>query len=172
MKSPNIKMNAVLICVLIISAVAIFPFINVINFCCGGMLLGGFFSVNYYYKHSAKDNKQVNVKDVFMITLLGGILSAIIVSGISLMTMFINSENQITLMKNELGEFIKSLPQEFTKILDELSSEFDKFGFSPTLAVTSLIVNLIMYPAFAFAGGLISYGLNNRKRNQTGNSHI
>ncbi len=169
MKSPNVKLNAVLICVLIISAVAILPLVNVINFCCGGMLLGGFFSVNYFYKHSAKENKPVNVKDVFMITLLGGILSAVIVSGISLMTMFINNENQMTLMKNELGDFLNRMPQEFTKIMDELSSEFDKFGFSPTLAITSLIVNLIMYPAFAFTGGLISYGLNNRKRNQIGN---
>lgn len=166
MKTPNYRLNAVLLCALAITIVSILPIVNIINIICGGMLLGGFFSVSYYYKQMGRNNMNIVVKDVFMITLLGGLLSAIFVSGIFLLTMIASKENQVTLMKEQLGDMLRNVPQEFQKGLDDLSLEFDKFGFSPTLAITSLIINLIVHPIFAFVGGLISYGINIRKNKQ------
>ena len=166
MKTPNFKLNAVLLCALAITIVSILPIVNIINIICGGMLLGGFLSVNYYYRQTGKNNLNIAVKDVFMITLLGGILSAIFVSGIFLLTMMTGKENQITLMKEQFGDMLRNVPQEFQKGLDDLSAEFDKYGFSRTLAITFLIINLIVHPIFAFVGGLISYGINIRKKKQ------
>ena len=48
MKTPNFKLNAVLLCALAITIVSILPIVNIINIICGGMLLGGFLSVNYF----------------------------------------------------------------------------------------------------------------------------
>jgi len=165
MKSSNYKLNAVLMCALIITTISILPLINAINLCCGGMIIGGFLSVNYFYKKSNLQNTDVNVKDVSMIALLGGILSAVLVSGIMLLTMLFSEENQIEIMKTELSKYLSNIPPDFQSALDNLSGEFNKYGFSPTLSIISLLINLIIYPVFAFVGGLISYGINIRKKN-------
>ncbi len=165
MKSSNYKLNAVLMCALIIITISILPLINVINLCCGGMIIGGFLSVNYFYKKSNLQNTDVNVKDVSMIALLGGILSAVLVSGIMLLTMLFSGENQIEIMKTELSKYLGNIPPDLQSTLDNFSGEFNKYGFSPTLSIISLLINLIIYPVFAFVGGLISYGINIRKKN-------
>ena len=165
MKSSNYKLNAVLMCALVITTISILPLINVINLCCGGMIIGGFLSVNYFYKKSNLQNTDVNVKDVSMIALLGGILSAVLVSGIMLLTMLFSGENQIEIMKTELSKYLGNIPPDLQSTLDNFSGEFNKYGFSPTLSIISLLINLIIYPVFAFVGGLISYGINIRKKN-------
>lgn len=165
MKSSNYKLNAVLMCALVITTISILPLINVINLCCGGMIIGGFLSVNYFYKKSNLQNTDVNVKDVSMIALLGGILSAVVVSGIMLLTMLFSGENQIEIMKTELSKYLGNIPPDLQSTLDNFSGEFNKYGFSPTLSIISLLINLIIYPVFAFVGGLISYGINIRKKN-------
>jgi hypothetical protein len=157
-------------CALVIATISILPLINAINLCCGGMIIGGFLSVNYFYKKSNLQNIDVNVKDVSMIALLGGILSAVLVSGIMLLTMLFSGENQIEIMKieimkTELSKYLNNIFPDLQSTLDNLSGEFNKYGFSPTLSINLLLINLIIYPVFAFVGGLISYGINIRKKN-------
>jgi hypothetical protein len=68
-----------------------------------------------------------------------------------------------------LGDFGKNMPPEVNKQLDNLAHEFDKYGYSPTLAVFTFISNMLIYPLFGAIGALLAATIinNKKKLNQT-----
>ena len=107
-------------------------------------------------------------KDAVMIGILSGVLSAVAVSGFNIITLMYSSVNPVSESLKMLGDFGKDLPPEVNKQLDNLSGEFTKYGYSPTLAVFTFISNLFIYPLFGAVGALLGATIiNNKKKTDT-----
>jgi hypothetical protein len=78
-----------------------------------------------------------------------------------------SSVNPINESIKLLGDFAKNLPPEADNQIRMLSEEFNKFGYSPTLAIFTFFSNIIIYPLFGVIGSLITATiLNNRNLNR------
>jgi hypothetical protein len=163
--SPN-RLLPVMWSVVIIVIISVIPLINVINlFCCAGIIMGGFAGSSVYARQLRNNNSNIEMKDGIIIGVLSGILSAVIVTGINLLIVLYSKENpvnEVILMLQSIG---KDLPQEVYNQLNSFSAEFEKYGFSPTLSIFSLFMNLIIYPVFASLGGIFVALINKKKKN-------
>lgn len=159
----NFKLNSILIGSLCITLFVLTPIINLINlFCFAGVILGGLFGAIYYCSKAKQNQTQVFFKDGIIIGVLSGLLSAVIVVLISLLTTLLSKENPI----NEITEMLKSLfnpiPNEMSEVIQHLSNEYETLGYSPTLMVTMLVMNMIMYPIFGMIGGILGIAIKRR----------
>ena len=164
--SPN-RLRPVIIGTLSISAISIMPIINFVNlFCCAGIILGGAIGAMFYSRQLSNFNQQITTKDGAIMGLLAGILSAIIVTGINLLMVLYSNINPITEILEAVNTFSKDLPQEVYDQMKHFSDEFERYGYSPTLTLVSLIINVIIYPLFASIGGIIvaMISINKNKR--------
>ena len=152
---------------LVMTLVSIMPLLNFINlFFCAGIIIGGIAGVLSFNKQLKVLNLSLTFKDAVMIGVLSGVLSAVAVSGFNIITLMYSSVNPVTESLKMLGDFGKNLPPEVNKQLDNLAHEFDKYGYSPTLAVFTFLSNLIIYPLFGAAGALLAATvINNKKKN-------
>jgi len=162
--APN-RLRPVIIGTFVISAISIMPLINFINlFCCAGIIIGGAAGAVYYQRQLKNLNIQITTKDCAITGLLSGFLSAIIVTGINLLMVLYSDINPMNEILELLNTFSRELPQEVYDQMKHFSDEFERYGYSPTLTLISLIINLIIYPLFASIGGilvaLISAGKN------------
>ena len=161
--SPN-RLRPVIIGMLSISAISIMPIINIVNlFCCAGIILGGAIGAMFYNRQLSNFNQQITTKDGAIMGLLAGILSAIIVTGINLLMVLYSNINPITEILEAVNTFSKDLPQEVYDQMKHFSDEFERYGYSPTLTLVSLIINVIIYPLFASIGGIIVAMININK---------
>lgn len=161
--SPN-RLRPVIIGTLAISAISIMPIINFVNlFCCAGIILGGAIGAMFYNRQLSNFNQQITTKDGAIMGLLAGILSAIIVTGINLLMVLYSNINPITEILEAVNTFSKDLPQEVYDQMKHFSDEFERYGYSPTLTLVSLIINVIIYPLFASIGGIIVAMININK---------
>ncbi len=161
--SPN-RLRPVIIGTLAISAISIMPIINFVNlFCCAGIILGGAIGAMFYSRQLSNFNQQITTKDGAIMGLLAGILSAIIVTGINLLMVLYSNINPITEILEAVNTFSKDLPQEVYDQMKHFSDEFERYGYSPTLILVSLIINVIIYPLFASIGGIIVAMININK---------
>ncbi len=158
------RLRPVIISFLIMTLISIAPVINFINlFFCAGIMLGGVVGVIYYNKQLRQINYSLKFNDAFLIGLLSGFLSAVAVSGFNIITLMYSSVNPINESLKLLGDFAINLPPEADNQIRMLSEEFNKFGYSPTLAIFTFISNIIIYPLFGVIGSLITASiLNNR----------
>lgn len=158
------RLRPVIISFLIMTLISIAPVINFVNlFFCAGIMLGGVVGVIYYNKQLRQINYSLKFNDAFLIGLLSGFLSAIVVSGFNIITLMYSSVNPINESLKLLGDFAINLPPEADNQIRMLSEEFNKFGYSPTLAIFTFISNIIIYPLFGAIGSLITASiLNNR----------
>jgi len=164
--SPN-RLRPVIIGTLSISAISIMPIVNFVNlFCCAGIILGGAIGAMFYNRQLSNFNQQITTKDGAIMGLLAGILSAIIVTGINLLMVLYSNINPITEILEAVNTFSKDLPQEVYDQMKHFSDEFERYGYSPTLTLVSLIINVIIYPLFASIGGIIvaMISINKNKR--------
>jgi len=154
---------------LVMTLISIMPLINFINlFFCAGIILGGVVGVLSFNKQLKVLNMPLTFKDAVLIGILSGILSAVAVSGFNVITLMYSSVNPVTESLKMLGDFGKNMPPEVNKQLDNLAHEFDKYGYSPTLAVFTFLSNMIIYPLFGAIGALISASvINNKKKNNS-----
>lgn len=160
------RLRPVLIGFLVMTFISITPFINFINlFFCAGIVLGGVAGVSTYNKQIKTLNSQLIYKDALFIGLLSGILSAVAVSGFNIISIMYSDLNPINESLKMLGDFAKNIPPEADSQIRKLSDEFNKYGFSPTLAVFTFLSNLFIYPLFGIVGSLLTASiLNNRKK--------
>ncbi len=164
--SPN-RLRPVIIGTLAVSAISVIPIINFVNlFCCAGIILGGAIGAISYSKQLSNLNLQITTKDGAITGLLSGILSAIIVTGINLLMVLYSNINPINEILEAVNTFSKDLPQEVYDQMKHFSDEFERYGYSPTLTLVSLIINVIIYPLFASIGGII-VALINISKNKT-----
>ena len=162
--SPN-RLMPVLFGALVMTLISTFPVLNLINvLCCAGIMLGGFAGVFFYNKQIRDTSIELTTKDGGIIGLLCGIISAVLVSGINLLMVLFSDVNPITEAYALLEKFGQQLPQEVNETMDKFSDEFNKFGFSPTLSVISLIINLVIYPLFGAVGAMIGVSILKKRQ--------
>ena len=120
----------------------------------------------YAYQRELKDtNIKMSSADSFMLGILSGLLSAILVTGINLLITLFSEQNPLDEMMKILSEFIDNPPPEVSEELNKLSDEYNKYGYSPTITIVSFIINLIIYPLFGILGALIGQSIIRKKTN-------
>ncbi len=162
------RLKPVLIGFLVMTLISIAPILNFINlFFCAGVMLGGVAGVLSFKKQFQNPGTAVVYKDAVMIGVLSGFMSAVFVSGFNIITMMYSDANPIVESAKFLEDFIKDLPPEANNQLNSLADEFNKYGYSPTLAVFTFISNIIIYPLFGAIGSLITATILNNKNKNT-----
>lgn len=161
------RLKPVLISFLVMSLISIAPLLNFINLLfCAGIMLGGVAGVLSFKKQFKQPGSAIVYKDAVLIGVFSGIMSAVFVSGFNIITMMYSDVNPITESLKMFGDFVKDLPPEANNQINNLANEFNKYGYSPTLAIFTFISNLIIYPLFGSIGALISATvLNNKNKN-------
>lgn len=164
-KNPN-RMLPVVWGTVIMTFLSVMPLISFINvFFCSGIIIGGAAGVFFYNKQLKETEIELIYKDGVIIGILSGILSSIIVTGINTLTLAVSKENPMIELTKIFGELNLQLPPEVDAQFSKLTDEFNKYGFSPTIAVFTLIMNLIIYPLFGSIGAVISVAIARKKRN-------
>ena len=161
------RLKPVLIGFFVMTLISIAPILNFINlFFCAGVMLGGVAGVLSLKKQFQQPGTTIIYKDAVMIGVLSGFMSAVFVSGFNIITMMYSDANPIVESMKLFDDFIKNLPPEANNQLNSLAEEFNKYGYSPTLAVFTFISNLIIYPLFGAVGALLTATvINNRIKN-------
>ncbi len=155
---------------MVMSLISVAPVLNFINlFFCAGIILGGIAGVAALNKQLVQLKRPLFFKDAVLTGVLSGVLSSVLVSGFNIITMLYSDLNPINESIKLLEGYIKNIPPEAANQLSSLAEEFNKYGYSPTLAVFTFISNLIIYPLFGAAGALIAASfINNRNRKNAG----
>ena len=149
---------------LIMTTLAVFPLINLINvFCCAGIAAGGFAGAYFYSRQLQGTGIALTTKDGVMTGMLSGILSAVVVSGFTVMAGVFSQTNPINEMLAMFDEAGISMPPEMLTQAEKFTREYDQYGFSPTIAVFSFVIHLILFPAFGAIGAMIFVTAKNRK---------
>lgn len=163
-RQPN-RILPVVYSAMIMTMLALFPVLNLINiFCCAGIALGGFAGAYFYSKQLHGTDMQVTTKDGGMIGLLGGILAAVLVSGFTVLAGLLSNSNPMTDVMKMLEDSGIGIPPEMMTQVDRFSDEFNRYGFSPTIAVFSFVMHLILFPLFGAAGAILGVSIINKKR--------
>lgn len=158
------RLRPVIVSFLVMTLISIAPIINFINlFFCAGIMLGSVVGVLYFNKQLIQVNCVLKYNDAVLIGLLSGFLSAVAVSGFNIVTLMYSSVNPINESLKMLGDFAKNLPPEADNQIRLLSDEFNKFGYSPTLAIFTFISNMIIYPLFGVIGAIITATVLNKR---------
>lgn len=145
--------------------ISVMPVISLLNlFCCAGIVIGGLTGVFYLDNKAKSVNYFISFKDAGIVGALSGILSAVIISIITLAITIISRENPIDVGIKTFEEFGLQLPNEVLNQLQKFSEEYNKYGFSPAIALINLLGNLIIYPLFGFLGGILAMSIINKKR--------
>lgn len=162
------RLKPVLISFLVMSLLSIAPLLNFINLLfCAGIMLGGVAGVLSLKKQFQQPDSAIAYKDAVLIGVFSGIMSAVFVSGFNIITMMYSDVNPISESLKFFGDFVKDLPPEANNQINNLADEFNKYGYSPTLAVFTFISNLIIYPLFGAIGALITATIVNNKNKNT-----
>ncbi len=165
MNQPS-KFTPVIISSTIIIIISLFPFLNFINLlCCAGVIIGGAAGTAYYNNQLKKTGGQIQYKDGVAIGVLSGIISAlIVVIGTTIMTMLVK-ENPIPEVYRMIDVQGLNIPPEIDKFLQQISDEYSKRGFSITLTLVTLVVDLISFPIFSAIGGMLAVQIFGKKKN-------
>lgn len=171
MKQPN-RLAPVIYGTITITLLAIVPFISLIQFvCCANAILGGVIAVNVYNKELTNLGMGLQYKDGVIMSVLSGILSSILVTGINIIIMLLSSENPITQMSVMLEQMNQPVTPQINDILQHFSNEFAKYGFSPTISIIMLISTMILYSGFASLGAVLTISIINKKKNNSSNNN-
>jgi hypothetical protein len=158
------RLIPVLVGSMVMTAISVLPLINFINlFFCAGIIIGGYIGAISYYRQTAGTAHVMTHRDGVLTGILSGILSAVIVSGINIIVLMYSKSNPVTESLSMLGEFGKNLPPEVNTQMSKLAEEFNKYGYSPTLAIFTFISNILIYPLFGAIGGLIGMAVIGKK---------
>lgn len=163
MNNSSNKLTAVIIAAIVMVIFSVVPILNLVNLCCMGILAGGFAGVMYYSKQNRANNLPLQQKDALLIGVLGGVIAALISTGVNLAESLFSKTNPIAEIMDVLGQVNGNVPKELIEMLDKFSQEFTKYGYSPTLIIITLIVNIIMFPLFGMLGSFIAFQVSKRK---------
>ena len=165
MEQPS-KFTPVIISSAVIIVISLFPFLNFINLlCCAGVIIGGAAGTAYYNNQLKKTGTQIQYKDGVAIGILSGVLSAlIVVIGTTIMTILVK-QNPIPELFQMFDLQGITIPPEAEQFMQKISDEYSKQGFSITLTIITLVVNLIAYPIFSAVGGLLAVAIFTKKKN-------
>ncbi|MDD5360671.1 MAG: DUF4199 family protein [Ignavibacteria bacterium] len=149
----------------VMTAISVLPLINFINlFFCAGIMIGGYFGVIAYFRQTAGTDHVMTYRDGVLTGILSGILSAVVVSGINIIVLMYSKSNPVTESLGMLGELGKNLPPEVNTQMNKLAEEFNKYGYSPTLAIFTFVSNIVIYPLFGAIGALIGMAVIEKRK--------
>jgi hypothetical protein len=149
----------------VMMAISVLPLINFINlFFCAGIVIGGYFGAIAYYRQTMGTDHVMTYRDGVLTGILSGILSAVIVSGINIIVLMYSKSNPVSESLSMLGEFGKNLPPEVNTQMNKLAEEFNKYGYSPTLAIFTFLSNIVIYPLFGTIGALIGMAVIEKRK--------
>jgi len=138
-------------------ALSILPIINFINlFFCSGIIAGGFFGVLSLNRQMRRADTLLTYKDGFLTGVLSGFLAAVTVSGINIISLIYSSVNPISEAMQFFGNYLNSMPPEMVNQLKQLENDFNTQGYSVTLILFTFLSNLLIFPLFGAAGGLLA----------------
>lgn len=161
---PN-KLTPVIISTIVIIVISLTPVLNIVNiFCCSGVVMGGVLGTIYYNNQLRKAESEIKFKDAFMIGLLSGILSAVIVVLISTIITLTLNQNPVPDFYRLIDEGGFQIPPQAEEFLKKVSDEYSRNGFSITLTLISLAFDLIAYPLFSVIGALLTVSVLTRKK--------
>jgi hypothetical protein len=164
MHQPN-KLSAVLMSSVIIIIISIFPFLNFINIiCCAGVIFGGAAGTFFYNNQLKKTGEVIHYKDGAAIGILSGIISALIIVIFTTLLGMIVNQNPIPEMYKIFDQYGVTIPPNADRFMQKISEEYSKHGFSITLTLLSLGIDLISYPLFSALGGLLAVTIFSRKK--------
>ncbi len=159
------KFTPVIISTVIITALTIFPFINLINFiCCAGVILGVFAGTSYYNNQLKKTGEIIQFKDGAAIGILSGLLSAILSVMILTLIGMALKQNPVPMLYDLIDKEGFNLPPQAQQMLEKISEEYSHSGFSITITIANLIIYIITYPLFGLLGGMLSVSIFNKRR--------
>ncbi len=165
MHQPN-KLSAVLLSSVIIIIISVVPLLNFINLgCCAGVIFGGAAGTFFYNKQLKSAGEIIHYKDGAAIGILSGIVSALIVVIFTTLLSMIVNQNPIPEMYKIFDQYGYNLPPDASRFLEKISDEYAKKGFSITLTLISLAVDLVTYPLFSALGGLLAAGILSKREN-------
>jgi hypothetical protein len=167
--APN-KFTPVLIAAVIIIVISSIPLLQMVNaFCCAGIIAGGFFGTMYYGSRLRETGLPLTFKDSAAIGVLSGIIAAFVVTMISTMIQLAMNHNPIPDMYELFESQGFDLPENVDQILQNISNEYTNDGYSKTIIIFSLIIDLITYPLFSTVGGIIAASVLSRRNKLTDN---
>lgn len=160
------KFTPIIISTAIITTISVFPFLNFINLlCCAGVIIGVIAGTGYYNSQLKKSGEVIQFKDGAAIGILSGILSAILVVIFTTMISLVLKQNPIPTLYNIIDKQGFHLPPDIEKLLNKISDEYNKSGFSITLTIANLVMYILIYPLFGLLGGLLGVSIFGRKKN-------
>jgi hypothetical protein len=163
MTQPS-KFTPILVSSVIMITISLFPVLNLVNLlCCAGIILGGFAGTAYYNKSLTAAGQVIQFKDGAAIGILSGIVSALIVVIASTLLTIALKENPVPEALRLIETYGFQVPPAMEEFLQKISNEYNKSGFSITLTLITLVVDLITYPLFAAIGGILGVSILKRK---------
>ncbi|HEY3251177.1 MAG TPA: hypothetical protein VGK25_08670 [Ignavibacteria bacterium] len=146
--------------------ISVFPILNLLNLlCCAGIILGGFAGSAFYAKQLEKAGGLIQFKDGAAIGILSGLLSALLVVIITTLITLISATNPVPEIYKLIEQYGYGLPPEAEKMLQRISNEYNEHGFSITITLFTLIIDIINYPLFGFLGGIIASSIYGKRTN-------
>ncbi len=165
MHNPS-KFAPVLLGSVIMTIFAIVPLLNFINLaCCAGIMLGGAAGAIYYNNQLKKSGEYISFKDGAAIGVLSGFISAIIIVVFTTLLSMIMKENPIPEVYKMFDQQGFNIPPQAEQFLRKISDEYSKNGFSLTLTLMSLVIDIIMYPLFGAIGAMLTVAIVGKKKN-------
>jgi len=156
MNHPS-KFTPIIISTSIMTLISLFPILNLLNLiCCAGIIIGAYAGTAFYTKRLSAAGSLIQAKDGAAIGILSGILSALIVVGITTILTMITSTNPVPELYKIIDKFGYNLPPEAEQMLKRISDEYTKHGFSLTITLINFITDIILYPLFGALGGVLA----------------
>jgi len=162
------KFSPVLFASVIMCIISVVPFLNFINLaCCAGIMLGGASGAIYYNTQLKHTGQKITMKDGVSIGILSGLLSAIIVVIFTtLLSMFVN-QNPIPEIYKIFEQYGWNIQPDAERFLQKISDEYNHTGFSLTITLITLVIDLISYPLFGALGGMLTVTILGKMKTDT-----
>ena len=146
--------------------IAVVPVLNFVNLgCCAGIVAGGVAGAIYYNNQLKKIGETIQYKDGAAIGILSGFLSAIIVVVFTTLLSMVINQNPIPEIYRVFDQQGYTLPPNAEQFLKRISDEYSKNGFSITLTLITLAMDIILYPLFGAVGGLLTVSVVGKRKN-------
>jgi hypothetical protein len=146
--------------------IAVVPVLNFVNLgCCAGIVAGGVAGAIYYNNQLKKVGETIQYKDGAAIGILSGFLSAIIVVVFTTLLSMVINQNPIPEIYRVFDHQGYTLPPNAEQFLKRISDEYSKNGFSITLTLITLAMDIILYPLFGAVGGLLTVSVVGKRKN-------
>ena len=123
------------------------------------------------YKKSHPDVLKIQTGTGVFLGLLTGVFAALFASGFEVILTFITKTNDLIVAMPQTEKIIMDMnlgqaAEESLKVLRQMASEIQSYGFSLLYSVLITLANLITYTIFGMLGGVIGTAIINRRSSQ------